>query len=116
MRHRELESRLEDRPWKFVHWAASGDLTQALYNIVPLDAGYTIYCPSDREGFFRLYTSLSEPASFDTEDEVCGYIWQRAQEAERPAPRVPARTPEQIADRKRRMNENRVAHGLEPLP
>jgi hypothetical protein len=116
MNRSELESRVNGGRWAGVHWAAEGDLTQATYNIVPVDGGFTIYCPSDREGFFQLYDNPSEPVFFATENDVCEYVWGALQEPRDPTSPAPAQTVERIADRKRRMNENRVDHGLEPLP
>lgn len=116
MRYTELQLLLGGDSDNLVRWTHDGALVQVAYNIVPVADGFTMYCPSDREGFFRLYDDPETPVLFASEDEVCDYIWAAVRESRRPKRPVPEQTPERMVDRRRRTNENRVLHGLEPLP
>lgn len=111
MKFHELESLVNDGAYDIVNWAADGEFAQVAYNVVPEPGGgFTIYSPTGREGYFQVTDRNFEPIVFATEDEVCDYIWAAVQESRRPKPPAPVRTPEQIADRQRRIAENRARY------
>lgn len=87
MNFHALASRVNDGPHDIVKWASSGDFSQVAYNISPEPGGgFTVYCPTGREGFFQITDMDLRPLLFATEEAVCDYIWNAIQGSRRPKP------------------------------
>jgi hypothetical protein len=67
-----------------------------------------IWQPGERSGVVPMTDPSGDPLSFSREAEACDYIWAIVKESRLPKPPAPVRTPEQLADRKRRFDENQA--------
>jgi hypothetical protein len=122
MKYSELRRNLTEAGFdvrRVVSWAASADekqLKQVRYNMV-WQAGKFILISADDRGEFFVQKDLgpiSKPLQFDTEDEVCEWVWAKVTAPEPHAPKS-MKTPEQLAEQSRLARE-RLARRIPPPP
>lgn len=93
MKREELEQLVAaDFPHgRVLNWADDGQMSDVGFNVVPLAGGrFTIFENDGRGGTFQPIGLDEQPLTFDTEDQVCDYIWSRLNRSRNPAPLPPA--------------------------
>ena len=75
------------------HSVSGRELAPVPYNIVLRDGKYRIFGSDERQNFHPLHFSIGGPeVEFDTEEEMCDYIWVEINTPLPPPGKLPKRT------------------------